>query len=158
MTVTPVIRSQADTINMCRNTVILTLHERHVISNHRQRNCFQRLAQADNNKINVPYYLHMVRGIHRWPVDFPYQRVSIAATLPMPCPLVSRFVELLKSVMSVRAIRLISIQFIISLLSPNTHVIWNQITTYQFERFLAIKLEIHIIERRHFSAAGKIFK
>ena len=50
-------------------SITMTSHERHVVSNHRSFDClFNCLCRPTSKKHQRPHYWPFVRGIHRWPV------------------------------------------------------------------------------------------
>ena len=54
--------------------ITMTIHERHVILNHRSFNClFNSLWWPTSKKHQWPHYWPFVRGFHRWPVNSPHK-------------------------------------------------------------------------------------
>ena len=63
----------------CCFFITMTSDERHLVSNHRSSDClFNNICAPTTEKHQNPHYWPYVRGIHRWPSEFPAQRASKA--------------------------------------------------------------------------------
>ena len=60
--------------------ITMAWHERHVVSHHRSFNClFESLCGPTSRKHQSLHYWPFVRGMHRWPVNFPHTQRTVTA-------------------------------------------------------------------------------
>ena len=72
--------------------ITMTSHVRHAFSNHQSSHClYNSLCGPASKRQKSPHYWPFVRGIHRWPVNFPHKGPVTQKQLPYDDVIIPRF-------------------------------------------------------------------